>query len=131
MTQDYRRECCVSVFIDGWTQTILCRLICQQGGFIRAGALVTGAIALAPDADALQQEQKKIKVVVLGTGWGATSFLNALKPKHSTSQPCLLCGSCTAVNLAEPSNPSIPERHWHMYGANPCLRSSQPCRCAI
>ncbi|CAK0749843.1 hypothetical protein CVIRNUC_001942 [Coccomyxa viridis] len=47
------------------------------------GALVTGAIALAPDADALQQEQKKTRVVVLGTGWGATSFLNALKPKHN------------------------------------------------
>ena len=103
MTQDHRRKCCVSVFINGWTQTILCRLICQQGGFIRAGALVTGAIALAPDADALQQEQKKTKVVVLGTGWGATSFLNALKPKHSTGQSCLSCGSCTAVNLAEPS----------------------------
>ena len=54
--------------------------------FVRAGALVTGAIALAPDADALQQEQKKTKVVVLGTGWGATSFLNALKPKHSMYQ---------------------------------------------
>ena len=117
--------------IYGWAQTVLSRSICQQGKFIRAGALVTGAIALAPDADALQQEQKKTKVVVLGTGWGATSFLNALKPKHSTSQACLLCGSCTAVNLAEPSNSGIHERHWHMYEAKPCLRSSPPCRCAV
>ncbi len=90
-------------YSNGWTQTTSSQFICQQGGLICAGALVTGAIALAPDADALQQEQKKTRVVVLGTGWGATSFLNALKPKHSTSQPCLLCGSCTAVNLAEPS----------------------------
>ena len=48
-----------------------------------AGALVTGAAACATQADALEQEQKKTKVLILGTGWGATSFLNALKLKNS------------------------------------------------
>lgn len=52
-----------------------------------AGAAVTGAITFTPEADALEQEQKKIKVVILGTGWGATSFLNALKPKKSACAP--------------------------------------------
>ncbi len=48
---------------------------------------MTGAAAFASQADALEQEQKKTKVVILGTGWGATSFLNALKLKNSKRPP--------------------------------------------
>ena len=44
--------------------------------------MVTGGLAFAAQADALEQEERKTKIVILGTGWGATSFLNALKPKH-------------------------------------------------
>ena len=53
-----------------------------------AGALVTGTAAFASQADALEQEQKKTKIVILSTGWGATSFLNALKLKKSKRPPC-------------------------------------------
>ena len=46
-----------------------------------------GALLGLPTADALEQpkeeEKKKTKVVVLGTGWAAISFLKALRPFHS------------------------------------------------
>ena len=48
---------------------------------------MTGAAVFASQADALEQEQKKTKIVILGTGWGATSFLNALKLKNSKRPP--------------------------------------------
>jgi hypothetical protein len=46
---------------------------------------VGGALASAPSAIASEPHHCKDKptIVVLGTGWGAISFLRALKPLHS------------------------------------------------
>jgi hypothetical protein len=63
-----------------------------------AGAIGIGALTYSPEADALEQEHQKIKVVILGTGWGATSFLSALKPKNSERPflpPFATCRACS------------------------------------
>ena len=59
------------------------RCILHRTHSLCAGAFATGALTFTSQADALEQEQQKVKVVILGTGWGATSFLNALKPEKS------------------------------------------------
>ena len=61
--------------------------IVKTSYMFHTGVVVTGAAAYVPQADALDQEQRKTKIVILGTGWGATSFLNALKLKNSTASP--------------------------------------------
>ncbi len=66
---------------------------------------MTGAAAFASQADALEQEQKKTKIVILGTGWGATSFLNALKLKKSKRPPLPgLDNSCSGQCLSVASS---------------------------
>ena len=47
-----------------------------------AGALLTTNQAQALDQSA-STEKKRTKVVVLGSGWAAFSFLKALRPLHS------------------------------------------------
>ena len=58
---------------------------------IIAGIVAAGALLTAPQAEALEQpasteEKQKTRVVVLGSGWAAFSFLKALRPLHSEQQ---------------------------------------------
>ena len=51
-------------------------------GVVAAGALLTAKQAQALDQGA-STEKERTKVVVLGSGWAAISFLKALRPLHS------------------------------------------------
>lgn len=57
----------------------------QTDLWMSSGLAVGGALASAPSAIASEPHHCKDKptIVVLGTGWGAISFLRALKPLHS------------------------------------------------
>lgn len=56
-----------------------------QTGVVAAGALLTTQQAEALDQnDSSSTKEKRTKVVVLGSGWAAISFLKALRPLHST-----------------------------------------------
>lgn len=64
-----------------------------------------GALLGLPRADALEQpkeeEKRKTKVVVLGTGWAAIAFLKALRPFHSRAPDIVLDMTlCTSSSCA-------------------------------
>lgn len=69
-----------------------------------------------PPIDSSQNEVRKKKVVVLGTGWGGTSFLKHLDASHYDVQvvsprnyfaftpllPSVTCGTVEARSIVEP-----------------------------
>lgn len=81
---------------------------CSGGGL--------GAVCHTAYADAGQNDAKKKKVVVLGTGWAGTSFLKNLKdPSYSVQVvsprnyfaftpllPSVTCGTVEARSIVEP-----------------------------
>lgn len=78
-------------------------------------------------ADAIQSDQKKKKVVVLGTGWAGTSFLKNLKDPSYEVQvvsprnyfaftpllPSVTCGTVEARSIVEPVRNIVKKVQMH------------------